>query len=365
MKPISAFLAMSLVFIFASCGYQPASNPVPAGKPVELTPETVSVIRTDLIYETLQSAEAVPRMVQNLSFGVTGPVTQIHVGRLDFVRQGDVLAELDPADHMELIERGEINMHLLDLRKQQRELDARTSEYTLEDAREAYNAARRGGNRDTINRRQLALQRAELTYEMSKLNDILFEKDYVREREAYDLLLESLEKTVMIAPTDGYILYNASLAIGDIAESKTVIFSFVSTADILLHITSRDAVHYQGQDNINVTFEDKSYRAYSYLPAKGDAVWANNIPLTQAFLAFHYAPGNIEAESTVSVRIHIERLNVLAVPRRSIRTYAGETSVDILDGDYIINVPVELGIASGNLVEVISGLSEGDIVFVG
>jgi len=354
-----------MVFIFASCGSQPAPVSLPAGNPVEYTPETASVIRTDLSYSTVQSAVAVPKVVENLSFEVTGTVTQIHVGMLDFVRQGEVLAEVDPADHLALIERGEINMQLLELRKQQRDLDALGVEYSLEDAREAYNVSRRGGNRDTINRRQLALQRAELNYEMSKLNDMIFEKDYVRDHEAYDLLVSNLEKTSLVAPSDGYILFDASLAIGDIADPKTAMFAFVSTAEILLHITSRDAIHFQGQENMTVIIGDESYIAYSYSPVRGDAVWSANIPLTQAYLAFRYAPGNLQAESTVSVRILIERVNVLTVPRRSIRTFAGETSVDLLDGDYIINVPVELGIASGNLVEVISGLSEGDTVIVG
>jgi len=368
LRAISALLASSVVLIFASCGTQPTFAPLPAGNPgnpIDFTPDTALVTRSDLSYSTIQSAVAKPRVTQNLSFGVTGTLTEIHVGMLDFVRQGEVLAELDPTDHLELIERGEINIQLLELRKQQRELDALSSNYTLEDAREAYNAARRGGNRDTINRRQLALQRAELSYEMSKLNDIIFEKDYVREHKAYDMLVSNLEKTSLVAPTDGYILFDASLAIGDIAEPKTAVFTFVSTSDMLLHITSRDAVHFQGQDNVNVMIGDESYRAYSYSPVRGDAVWATNIPLTQAFLAFRYAPKNIQADSTVSVRILIDRTNVLAVPRRSIRTFAGETSVDLLDGEYITNVPVELGIASGNLVEVISGLSEGDIVIVG
>jgi len=365
LRAISAFLAMGLVFISASCGFQPAPNPVPVSNPVEYTPETALVTRTDLSYSTVQSAVAVSRVVENLSFEVTGTITQIHVGRHDFVRQGDVLAEVDPADHMALIERSEINMQLLELRKQQRELDARSSEFSLEDAREAYNAVRRGGNRDLINRRQLAVQRAELNYEMSKLNDMIFEKDYVRDHDAYDLLVENLEKTSMVAPTDGYILFDASLAIGDIAEPKTAMFAFVSTAEILLHITSRDAIHFQGQENVKVTIGDESYIAYSYSPVRGDAVWSTNIPMTQALLAFRYAPRNLRADSTVSVRILIERANALTIPRRSIRTFAGETSVDLLDGDYIINVPVELGIASGNLVEVISGLSEGDIVIVG
>jgi len=361
-----------MVLIFASCGSQPAPAAIQdgnqarnPGNQVEFTPETSLVIRTDLTYSTVQSAVATPKATQDLSFGVTGTVTQIHVGMLDFVSQGQVLAELDPADHLELIAKSEISLQILELRKQLRELDVLNSEYALIDAREALAVARRQGNRDTINRRQLTIQRMELNNEISRLNDSTFDIDYERAYEAHDELVRNIEKTTMVAPSDGYIVFDANLAIGEIAEPRTTMFTFVSTADILLHITSRDAIHFKGQENVSVIIDGDKYRAYSYTPVRGDVIWKANIPSSQAFLAFRFAPRNVHAESTVSAQILIERPNVLAVPRRSIRTVAGGTSVDVLEGDSIVNVPVELGILSGNLVEVISGLSEGDIVIVG
>jgi len=365
MRAISALLAIGMILILSSCGPQPAPNPIPARNPVEFTPETATVIRTDLAYETVQSAIATPRITENLSFEVTGTVIGIYAGMLDFVRQGEVLAEVDPADHLALIERSEISMQMLEIRKQQREVDAIASGNTLNDARDAYNTARRVGDRDRISRAQVTLQRAELNIELAKLNDMIFDLDYEKAHEAHDLLVSNLEKTSLVAPTDGYILFDANLAIGDIAEPRTAVFTFASTEDILLHITSREAIHFQGQENVNVTIDDKSYKAYTYTPVRGDTVWAANIPMTQTFLAFRSAPRDVPADSTVSVQILVERANALAVPRRSIRTIAGNTSVDVLDGDFIVSVPVELGIISGGLVEVLSGLSEGDIVIVG
>jgi len=352
-------------FILASCGSQPASVSLPAGNPVEYTPETALVIRTDLTYATVQSAEVVPRAVQKLTFGLAGTLTEIHAGMHDFVRQGEVLAELDPADYLALIERNEINMQILEIRKQQRDNDALSAEYSLIDAREAYTIARRRGNRDIIDRRQVSVRRLELSAELTKLNDMLFELDYEKAYEDHALLLSNFDKTTLVAPMDGYILFDTTLDIGDKVEANAEVFSFVSTSDILLHITSREAVHFQGQENMTVTIDDKSYGASSYSPVRGDAMWRTDIPLTQAFLAFRFPPMYVQADSTVSAKILIERANTLAIPRRSIRTFAGDTSVDVLDGDLIVNVPVELGIVDGGLVEVISGLSEGDVVIVG
>jgi len=351
--------------ILTSCESQPASNPLPISTPVEFTPETALVIRTDLSYTAVQFAEVVPRVVQKLTFGLSGTLTEIHAGMHDFVRQGEVLAELDPADYLAHIERNEINMQILEIRKQQRDYDSLSSEYSLIDAREAYNLARRRGNRDIINRRQLSLRRLELSAELSKLNDMLFELDYEKAYEEHALLLSNFDRTTLVAPTDGYILFDTTLDIGDNVEANAEVFSFVSTSDILLHITSREAVHFQGQENMNVTIDDETYRASSYTPVRGDTIWRSDIPLTQAFLAFRFPPMYVQADSTVSTKILLERANTLAIPRRSIRTFAGDTSVDVLDGDLIVNVPVELGIVDGGLVEVISGLSEGDVVIIG
>lgn len=369
MKTISALLVMSIVFIFASCGTQPASvsSPVslPVSNPVEYTPETASVIRTNLSYSTVQSAVAIPRVTQDLSFGMSGTISLINVGMLDFVREGDVLAELDPADYLDRIERNEIDMQMLELRKQMRELDESNYEYTLSDARDAYNNARRYGNRDNINRRLLAIQRAELNIEIARLNDIIFELDYEKAHESREQLISNIDKTILMAPSDGYILYDATLVAGDTVESKTPVFTFVSTSDILLHITSRDAIHFRGQERVNVTIGDASYVATVYTPVRSDAVWASKIPSSQMFLEFRNAPSDVEVDSTVLTNIRIEKENALAVPRRSIRTITGSTYVDVLEGDSIINIEVELGIVSGGLVEIVSGLSEGDIVVVG
>ncbi|MGC8874453.1 MAG: efflux RND transporter periplasmic adaptor subunit, partial [Chloroflexia bacterium] len=69
---------------------------------------------------------------------------------------------------------------------------------------------------------------------------------------------------------------------------------------------------------------------------------------------------------TANVRIITRRASgVLVVPRRAVRLEGGEATVERLSSDgRLERVPVQLGIGDSLRVEIVSGLSEGDRIFV-
>lgn len=65
----------------------------------------------------------------------------------------------------------------------------------------------------------------------------------------------------------------------------------------------------------------------------------------------------------VSVRLIVqEKENALIVPRAALREFMGRRYVRLLDGEARREVDVEVGIATPTEVEILKGLSEGDIV---
>jgi len=353
-----------MIFTLSSCAGSPASTQSPSAGAFEYAPDTVQVIRTDLVYSTVQSAVLVPRIIQKLAFEISGDLAHVYVKGGDFVRAGTVLAELDPAEHHQRIERSEIELQILEIRKQQRENDAAGAALTLADAREAHNTARARGLRDAIERTAITLKRAQLNVDLAEFTEAAFEMDYIRSHDAHEKLVNDLEHIELKAPTDGFILFDTDIEIEQSIRPVNVVFEFFSTEDFLLHINSREAIHLHGQENVRVMINDILYMTNAYIPVRGDDVWKAQIPQTQAFLEFNTTPRNLQPFETVSIGITIERRNALAIPRRSVRSIGGNTSVDVLDGDFIINVPVELGVRSGDLVEIKSGLSEDDIVII-
>jgi len=367
---IIPILIMSLAL--AACGNQTDPGLPPQRAPVDVTTGTATVVRANLIYTTVQSAVVKPRVMQNLVFGISGSLTAIHAGMNDFIRQGGLLAVLDPADHLARIARSEIDMQILEIRKLQREVEATNVSNNLTAAMNAYNSAVReynavpsAANLQARERASATYQQAQWSSELFRLNSLIFDQDYERAHEAHELLVGNLDSAILAAPTNGFILFDATISVGDRAEPNTPLFSFVRSADLLLHISSREAMHLRGQERIIVVIENVSYEAYAYEPVRGDAVWATSIPVTQVYLAFRQAPDDVPSGSTVSAGITIEKTDALAVPRRSIRSIGGVATVEILEGDLVVSVPVQTGIVSGDLVEIISGLSEGDTIIVG
>jgi HlyD family secretion protein len=66
---------------------------------------------------------------------------------------------------------------------------------------------------------------------------------------------------------------------------------------------------------------------------------------------------------TVDVRIQVsERPNVLVVPRGSVYVDGNKRYVYRVDGDRLHRADITVGIANPTMIEVLSGLLEGDVV---
>jgi len=130
-------------------------------------------------------------------------------------------------------------------------------------------------------------------------------------------------------------------------------------------------MYLRGQEKINVIVDGYLYEGYSYEPVRGDLVWSADMSKTQMYIAFHgTAPDVIPGVSmpnaipgvSIPIEVIVEKTGVLAIPRRCVKNVDGITFVEALHGEEYISTPVTVGIISGNLIEIESGLSEGDIV---
>ncbi len=73
----------------------------------------------------------------------------------------------------------------------------------------------------------------------------------------------------------------------------------------------------------------------------------------------------LRAQMTASVTIHLEELqDVLTIPSKAVKKENGQAFVMIKDGEKIIKRQITTGREAGDLVEVTSGLSQGDLVLV-
>ena len=362
-------IIMTMSLTLSSCAEQ--TNPQDSDQdPYVTAPLTATAIKTSLTYTSTQAATVVPRSVQNLYFdGVSGTLTTVYAGANEFVKQGDALAEIDPSEQLASIERSEIDMRILEIRKQQRELEGLTFEAAFITARDEYSKAANEYRRNKTDDNMKSADKAQAKYiqaaygkETFELNTKISDLDYEKAHQSHKKLVENLENCVMTAPSDGVIISVSELGIGGRMSSNDTFFSFVTTADLLLSIRSRNVMYLHGEEDIRVAINGIAYEAYAYKPVRGDAIWAADPPMTQLYVAFKTATPDVVPGITVSANITVEKADVLAIPRRCIRNIDGMTTVDILRGEQLDTVPVTIGIVSGNLIEITSGLIEGDIV---
>ena len=72
----------------------------------------------------------------------------------------------------------------------------------------------------------------------------------------------------------------------------------------------------------------------------------------------------VRAGMTAAVNIILERREgVLMVPNRALRTAGRERVVDVVNGDMVIQVPVQVGTSNASSTEIVAGaLQVGDVV---
>ena len=368
---------IAILFIIAplicSCG-QSAENPGTTASAPAYTAgaRTFTVAKTEISYTLSQTANVRARLVDSLYFdGVSGAISDIYSSAYDFVKKGDVIAELDPSEIQKNIAVSDIQKNIWSVKDQQQTLDEKNADLTLTSAKSAYDAAANAydisptaANKSALDAADIQYQYAQLNKQLIGYNRDLFNINYQDFLDSDERLRESVANCKMTAPDDGVLISFPALDTGEYADAGVPIFQFVSMSNILLMLVTDDAVYLKRESDITVTINGVSYAASGYAPQRGDAVWASDMPSNQLYLTFAGDAPQIIPGSSVTATISIDKTGILAIPKNCVKNTNGVTTVDVVTGGDSTNVPVKLGIMSGQYVEVLSGLNEGDTILI-
>lgn len=93
------------------------------------------------------------------------------------------------------------------------------------------------------------------------------------------------------------------------------------------------------------------------------ATTTSNVTAFVVRIALTSPPANVRPGATATVQITTNtRQNVLTVPSRAVQTVNGQPAVTVFYRNSTFLVPVQTGLSDGRNTEVISGVSEGDVV---
>ncbi len=356
MKKLCAIL-MILIISLTAC--QVDEEEIPELKePVSGQMDTAIVSRGDIYTLTTYDGKVYPD-IQEVSFSIDGAVKNLAVSLGEKVEKGDLLIKLDDTglyDQLQglkesldetIVSNNYNNIH--------RDLDYQISLLNME------KKIIEGATEIEIAMMQADIDKFEITSSQSlQMTELNLSKMQERIKEIED----EIKKTTIVAPCSGYVAYLAELRIND----------RVIADDPLVIVTDEASLHLQS-DYINRNILSSASRIYALIdgneydvenqPLKAEEVLKLNdgVKIESKFL--FDINDSISSGDYASLCIEDDfKENVLTVPNNALYNDSrGYFVYRVIDGD-LERADVETGIETDTQVEIISGLTEGDVVYV-
>ena len=193
---------------------------------------------------------------------------------------------------------------------------------------------------------------------------------YEIEKYTLDMLLAEKERYTIRAPYDGIITYINRGTPGDQVTAGDVCCMVSPKESVQIYIDGGDANKFRfGQDVIvkidGVEYAAKVVMAPDMAPATADgnaarrAVFALEEGVMEKLLQENEMA---IAAGWATVCLTTEKKNVLAVPDAAVKTVGSASSVTLLDGEERYRFSVTIGESLGGYTEILTGISEGDVV---
>ncbi len=344
----TAIALIVVLLLLSACIASPeeAPTPTPVPRPVEAIKPTYTVQRGAVTVLFQFTGRVTPVLEQALFFRTGGAVRKLYVAEGDSATAGEMLADLQVIDDLE-------RQRALD------ELAIRRAEVRLEIARLQLELAQA---REDALAQEIAIKENEVT-----LAEIALEETRLGVRDVDTLIADAQ----IIAPFDGEVL-SLNVAEGDMVEAFAPALVLADLDDLEVSAELR-----QDQlESLLVGMEaqvaplnqpgaaiDGYIRRLPYQSVQSGPDVESQDTSVRVALASPPAEAGFELRQRVQVTVVVDQKEgVLWLPPQAIRTFEGRRFVVVQDGNVQQRVDVVLGLRSGDRVEIVEGLSEGQIV---
>ncbi|MEK0313433.1 efflux RND transporter periplasmic adaptor subunit [Cohnella sp. 56] len=341
---VAAGTALALGATLAGCSLFPREEEAlapPLVKPAAENYQTVEAVKG-----AIENALTLSGTFESLLFdvaqftGTGGRISKINVTPGQQVKKGDVLAELVLDD--------------LDLRLKEQEIALLRAQTALRSA-----TKQAGDKKDEESRTTLRVATLQRDVEQMK----------------FDRLREQYDSKLLRSKIDGQVVFVEELEPGDYVDSYQTIVKVADQSKLQLvtsgatsdqarkaEIGFKADVSIKGADNKQVKFEAKVSQTPSTAPQTPNKQLAEKYATTLYF-SVPKLPAGIEIGQSADIRIVLQHKdNVIKIPRSGLRNAMGRSYVRVLREGNLREVDVEPGISASTEAEIVTGLSEGDVV---
>ncbi len=309
------------------------ATPTPIPTPVIAAKPTYLVQRGDMVNELKFSGRIAPQNIQELSFAAGGRVAKVYVQRGDTVTKDQLLTELESGQSEFDLRRAQVNLKIeqlrLELAKLQTPLTSET--YTV----------------------TIAIQEQEIALAQIALDELNSTYNSVR-------ITSPISGTVFsISIAEGNVV-EANKPVINIADMTKLIINADLSADQMASLTvgMKIIIDPVGR-SIPETQGTILNLPYPYGSSdQGQAVSSAQIMFDQSPTELGYKVGDM-----VNMTITLEKkTGTLWLPVQAVREFEGRYFVIVQDGESQRRVDIKTGITEGDRIEILDGLTEGQVV---
>ncbi len=345
---ISAALCCSL----GGCVFLPDEETILAAPSVEQTDvnySTITAKKRDLIDQDINTGVVASQMQYNLSFKEqSGTISKIYVHAGDTVKKGDIICELDTSDLAYSIKETELRLRSAQLDKQilqeggasQAEVDRAQVEVDLIQMQldELYE------------QRDSAKLYSAIDGTVSALGMGVSAGNYVNQGDTVATVIDTTSLYVAIKPeTDSYKLYKMGTKMNIRIDGELYDAEVFMTPD----------------EMVAEDFEEEEVIYEVYDPDQEDVPDEMQFDRESVYVKFTGAPPeNCVGSLADCILVIDERKDVVAISNNLIKNIDDKSIVYLLKDGKKVAQEVEVGLQTGSLSEIISGVEEGDTVIV-
>ncbi len=327
----------------------------------------------------------------SLAFSTGGRVTQVNVRVGDSVKKGQVLMLVDTADLQSALKTAQLGLATAQASYDSAKIDYDQNPNQLIIAKAALNQAqvalqKAQADYDTIAWRadvamttqSVTLQQATDTYRSAlatynittaSINDSALKAAQVKIDEAQvavDDAQRNLHNAKLVAPFDG-VVSAVNYGVGETASGTAITLVDPSVLQVNVSISEVDIAKVQVGETAAMTLDaltGKTYTATVISVSPVGTVSSGVVNYT-ATLEIKNDDGSIKPGMTANLALEVEhRDNVLLVPVRAVRTSGTRKIVTVQVNGQSVQNTVTTGLSNDTSIEIVSGVSEGDIVVI-
>jgi RND family efflux transporter MFP subunit len=364
MRRIAFVLPVSLIvmFVLAACANPslPEDEPTPTPFPTPSKP-TFIVQRGDIIREAEFFGRIAPVASREAFFALDGRVANVYVSIGDEVKAGQLLADLD--DLADLQEEWAAANEALARQQEVASKVVRRAEIDLEIAQLTLDLFQSEGRSPfEVQIQTLEVERAQMALDEVKADPALTAStDDIKEIEA------QMELAQLLAPADGTII--AAVDEGQSVRTNTTAFVIGENDKLEVRATVDDETLKELYEEMLVTITLESQpdvpleAVIRQLPFPYGSAGSDNNDGSVRVALINPMPAGFElGENATVTAVLAQKPATLWLPPDAIRSAGGRTFVFVQTDSGPKQVNITTGITTRERVEVVEGLTEGDIV---